>query len=209
MPASFILPRHSESYESFRETEGGVHDLGPVLTAMREERRLCLTSEDADVEGTLDLPVVPAMAWQYVLDPIERQRWACRQFGKDADEMTANAQGRRGAGAKTHCGHGPGPIWGFREFIDWRPFDYVTSLTTTPVAGAFLRPRPATETIEFHPLGEDGTRVIWRFRMTKRSCLSLLALRAFRPFWLAFGRRAGAALVSIAEVDAAVESTGC
>src|SRR6266516_4828325 len=78
MPASFILPRHSESYESFRETEGGVHDLGPVLTAMREERRLCLTSEDADVEGTLDLPVVPAMAWQYVLDPIERQRWACR-----------------------------------------------------------------------------------------------------------------------------------
>ena len=32
---------------------------------------------------------------------------------------------------------------------------------------------------------------------------SLLALRVFRPFWLAFWRRAGAALVSIAEEDAA------
>ena len=203
MPASFQLPAHSESYESFGKTTVGVHDLVPVLNRMREERHVHISSEDADVESTFDLPVPPALAWQYILDPITRQRWACRQFGKNPDEVAVNAQGRRGAGAKTHCGHGPGPVWGLREFIDWRPFDYVTSKTTTPVAGALVRPRPAIEAIEFQPLGEHGTRIIWRFRIANRGRLSLLALRVFRPFWLAFWRRAGAALVSIIEEDAA------
>src|SRR5438093_4111110 len=206
MPASFRLPEHVETYDSFGETKGGVHDLTPVLRTMRQERHLYLTSEDADVESSFDLPVPPALAWQYILDPIERQRWACRQFGKDPDEMTANAQGRRGAGAEMHCGHGPGPVWGFRECVDWRPFEYFTSRTTTPVAGAFVRPQPSTETVEFQPLGEHGTRIVWRFRVTNRSRISLLALRVFRPFWLAFWRRAGAALVGIVEEDAAARS---
>ena len=205
-PPSFNLPVHSETYESFGETRGGVHDLAPVLSAMRAERRVYIRSADADVEFTFDLPVPPAIAWQYVVDPIERQRWACRQFGKDPDEMIANTQGRRGAGATTHCGHGPGPVWGFREWIDWRPFTYLTSHTTTPVAGALVRPQPATETVEFQPLGEHGTRIVWRFRVTNRSRISLLALRVFRPFWLAFWRRAGAALVGIVEEDAAARS---
>jgi Protein of unknown function (DUF2652) len=206
MTPSFNLPPHSEMYESFGETRGGVHDLGPVLSAMREERRVYISDTDADVENAYDLRVPPAIAWQYIVDPMERQRWACRQFGKDPDEVEPNAQGRRGAGAKTHCGHGPGPVWGFREFVDWRPFEYFTARTTTPVAGAFVRPQDATETVEFLPLGEHGTRVVWRFRVTNRSRVSLLALRAFRPLWLAFWRRANAALINIVEEDAAVRS---
>jgi Protein of unknown function (DUF2652) len=206
LPSSFELPKHSQVYESFGETRGGVHDLGPVLSAMREERRLFISAADADVESTFDLPVPPAIAWQYIVDPIERQRWACRQFGKDPDEEEPNVRGRHGAGAKTHCGHGPGPVWGFRECIDWRPFTYMTSRTTTPVAGALVRPRAATETVEFLPLGEQGTRIVWRFRLTNRGRISRLALRAFRPFWLAFWRRAGAALVSIVDEDARARS---
>ena len=203
LPPSLALPAHIEAYESFGETKGGVHDLAPVLIAMREQRRVYIGAEDADVEITFDLPVPPASAWQYWVDPIERQRWACRQFGKDPDEVVRNARGRYGSGAKTHCGHGPGPVWGLRECVDWRPFEYFSSHTTTPVAGAFLRPQAATETVEFQPLGEHGTRIIWRFRIANRGRPSLLALRVFRPFWLAFWRRAGAALVSIIEEDAA------
>ena len=203
LPSSFDLPKHSEVHESFGETRGGVHDLGPVLSAMREERRVYISAEGADVEIAFDLPVPPAAAWRYFVDPIERQRWACRQFGKDPDEMEPNARGRNAAGAKTHCGHGPGPVWGFREFIDWRPFAYFTCHTTTPIAGAFVRPQAATETVEFLPLGEHGTRVVWRFRVTNRGRISLLALRVFRPFWLAAWRRANAALASIVEEDAA------
>jgi hypothetical protein len=203
IPPSFKLPEHSETYESFGETRGGVHDLAPVLSAMREERRLYVSAADADVENIYEWPVPPATAWQYIVDPIERQRWACRQFGKEPDEMLANSRGRQGVGAKTHCGHGPGPVWGLREFVDWRPFEYFTARTTTPVAGALLRPRLATETVEFEPLGDHGTRVIWRFRITKRDRIALLALRAMRPFWLAFWRRANTALLSIVEEDAA------
>jgi hypothetical protein len=206
MPGSFNLTEHTEVYESFGETRGGVHDLGPVLTAMREERRLYIGAADADVENIYELPVPPATAWQYIVDPIERQRWACRQFGEDPDEEQLNTQGRHGAGTKVHCGHGPGPIWGFREVVDWRPFEYFTARTNTPVAGAFLRPRPATETVEFQPLGEGGTRVVWRFRMTNRGRVSLLTLRAFRPFWLAFWRRANSTLASIIKEDEAAQS---
>jgi hypothetical protein len=60
--------------------------------------------------------------------------------------------------------------------------------------------------VEFQPLGEHGTRIVWRFRVTNRSRISLLALRVFRPFWLAFWRRAAAALISIIEEDAAARS---
>ena len=179
-----------------------MHDLKPVLSAMREERREYIAAADADIEYTYDLAVAPASAWQYCVDPIERQRWACRQFGKDPDTLELNARGRLGTGAKTHCGHGPGPVWGSREFVDWRPFEYFTCRTTTPVAGAFVRPQPATETVEFQSLGEHGTRIVWRFRVTNRGRISLLALRAFRPLWLAFWRRAGATLNTIVEEDA-------
>jgi hypothetical protein len=202
MPPSFSLPAHSEVYESFGETRGGVHDLGPVLTAMREERREYITSEEADSESVIDVPVPPAVAWQYYVDPLERQRWACRQFGKDPDETEPNAQGRYGTGAKLHCGHGPGPVWAHREFVDWRPFAYFTCRTMTPVAGSYVTPRPAIETVEFVPLGENGTRIVGRFRLVNRGRLSLLAVRATRPLFLAFWRRAGDALRSIIEEDA-------
>ena len=87
MPASFELPTHSEVYESFGETKGGVHDLEPVVNVMRSRRREYITSEDADFETSLDLPIAPAVAWQYYVDPIERQRWACVQFSKDPDAV--------------------------------------------------------------------------------------------------------------------------
>ena len=38
MPPGFDLPSHSESYESFGRTTGGVHDLQPVMAQMRQAR---------------------------------------------------------------------------------------------------------------------------------------------------------------------------
>jgi len=203
LPPSFDLPTHSETYESFGETKGGVHDLRPVLEAMREARRQYITAEEADLESTFDLPVPPSVAWQYVVDPIERQRWSCRQFGKDPDDAEPNAQGRLGTGAKSHCGHGPGPAAAHREFIDWRPFSYFTCRTASPAAGAFVVSRPSLETVEFAPLSDGGTRVVMRFRMVNRGRIALLTLRASRPMLAAFARRANAALLSIIEEDAA------
>jgi hypothetical protein len=203
LPPSFVLPAHSETYESFGETRGGVHDLGPVLKAMREERRLYVSADDADFETIIDVPVAAAVAWQYVVDPIERQRWACAQFDKDPDKDEANGQGRLGTGASSHCGHGPGPVMAFREFVDWRPFEYFTSRIRTTGAGAFIVARPAIETIEFLPMADSGTRIIIRYRLTDRGAISRLAHRVTHPFFTQFWRRRGAALVRLVQEDSA------
>jgi Protein of unknown function (DUF2652) len=203
LPPSFDLPAHSEVYESFGETGGGVHDLGPVLKAMREERRLYISAADADFETTFEVPVPPAIAWQYVVDPIERQRWACRQFDKNPDRDEPNAQGRLGAGAKSHCGHGPGPIMAFREFIDWRPFAYFTARMKTTAAGGFVVARPVIETIEFTSLGDHGTRVVIRYREVNRKGILRLVSRATHPLFAAFWRRRSAELARIVKEDAA------
>jgi Protein of unknown function (DUF2652) len=203
LPPQFTLPSHSEVYESFGETRGGVHDLEPVLSAMREKRRLYISSGDADFETIIDVPVPPAVAWQYVVDPIERQRWACAQYDKNPDRDEPNTRGRLGAGAKSHCGHGPGPVEAFREFIDWRPFDYFTAKTRTPVAGAFVIARPIIETIEFTPLDDHGTRIVIRYREIDRNRVLRLVSRAVHPFFKAFWRRRGAELARIVKEDAA------
>ncbi|HEV8573426.1 MAG TPA: DUF2652 domain-containing protein [Dehalococcoidia bacterium] len=203
LPPSFAMPTHVESYESFGETRGGVHDLGPVLSAMREERRLYISAADADFEATFDVPIPPALAWQYVVDPLERQRWACAQYDKNPDRDEPNAQGRLGVGAKSHCGHGPGPIMSFREFIDWRPFAYFTArVRAAAAAGGFVMARPVIETIEFTPLGERGTRIAIRYREVNRKGILRLVSRATHPFFKAFWRRRGAELARIVKQDA-------
>ena len=62
MSSSLALPAHSETYESFGEARGGVHELGPVLDTMRAARREFITSEDADAETSVELPVAPGAA---------------------------------------------------------------------------------------------------------------------------------------------------
>ncbi|MEO8456907.1 MAG: DUF2652 domain-containing protein [Chloroflexota bacterium] len=203
MPVPFGWPSHSETYDSFGETKGGIHDLAPVLAALRENRREYLTSDQADTEYVQELPVPPSIAWKYYVDPIERQRWACRQFGKDPDELDRNSSGRVGVGATTHCGHGPGNIVAHREWVDWRPFDYFTCHTTTPIAGAFVSSKPAIETVEFTPLPNGGTRVVGRFRVVNRGRIQMLALRASKPVINRYWRRFAETLKSIAEEDAA------
>jgi hypothetical protein len=205
MSSSLALPTHSETYDSFAETRGGVHDLGPVLDAMRAARREFITPEDADVEMSVELPVPPAAAWQYNVDPVERQRWVCTKFSKDPDEVTPNAQGRLGAGAAAHCNHGPGT--GIREYVDWRPFTYFTCHTTVPPRLARLVGfQRQIETYEFVPVGEDGTRMLVRFRLMDRRRRSLLRLRASRHVYAALFRSWSAALLTIAEQDTTARS---
>jgi Protein of unknown function (DUF2652) len=202
MSSSLALPTHSEVYDSFGETTGGVHDLGPALDAMRAARRVFLSAEDADVEVSVDLPVPPAVAWQYNVDPVERQRWVCTKFSKDPDKVTPNAQGRLGAGATAHCNHGPGT--GIREYVDWRPFDYFTCRTSLPPRLARLVGfQRQMETVEFVPIGEHGTRIVMRAQMMDRRRRPSLRSRSFRPIYAGMVRRWSEALLGIAQEDTA------
>src|SRR5438552_14063323 len=181
LPASFEMANHAETIEAFGETRGGVHDLAAVRDEMREAHRAYVSGEDADYESTIVVRHPPPVVWQYLVDPVQRLRWACVMFNKDPDEFQLNAGGRAGAGAKVHCNHGPAEA--YREIIDWRPVSYFTTRGTTQFRGGFLARRPLLETFELTPHGDNGTLMSWRVRFLDRSRLSMLTLRAITfPF---------------------------
>lgn len=168
MPSWLSLPPHSETYDSFGEVTGGVHDLQPVLAERREARRVYLNAEDADSELRFETAFAPEVVWQYFVDPEKRLRWQ-QGSGQTAVSAQPNPVGRMGAGASTHCAHGEGNADGLREYLDWRPFSYFTNRYTSlrnGNEGAFL---DAMETTEFTPLEDGGTAVTMRIRIEDRS----------------------------------------
>jgi uncharacterized protein YndB with AHSA1/START domain len=182
MPESLELPAHTEAYESFGETTGGVHNLGPVLEQMREAQREYISSAEADFELSGEpSPYPPAVLWQYFVDPEKRLRWQPNQ--KTIDNQP-NKQGRLGPGASSHCAHGIGPDV-LREYLDWRPYEYFT-IRFTPLGGGVPLFVPGVETTEFIPTDAGTTMVHYRFRATDRGRLTKLRVR----LWAALFRKA-------------------
>ena len=199
LPEGLDLPRHEEHYESFGLTPCGVHDLAPALAAMRDARRTFIGSDDADLVFAVEVAVSPAEAWKYVIDPIERQRWNCRQFSKKPDRVTRNAHGRVGQGTAMHCNHGPGTAsW---NFVDWRPFAYLTCDVTGPRFGKYVGPRDQFDTFEFVPTAGGGTQIVHRIRIKDRGRLSLLTYRVQAQGITAFWHVANKALQRIINED--------
>jgi uncharacterized protein YndB with AHSA1/START domain len=165
MPSWFSLPPHRETYDSFGEVTGGVHDLQPVLAARRDARRVYINADDADFDGRFETAFAPEIVWQYFVDPDKRLRW---QSGQTAVTAEPNPGGRMGAGASTHCAHGEGNADGLREYLDWRPFSYFTNRYTSLRNGTEVFV-DAMETMLFTPREDGGTAVNWRIRVEDRS----------------------------------------
>jgi hypothetical protein len=198
-PASFELPSHSEIYESFGQTTGGVHDLEPVTARMREARRVYIGSEEADVEISFgEHPYPPAVVWQYFVDPEKRLRWQPLQT---AIQNQPNQQGRLGPGASSHCAHGVhGDV--LREYLDWRPYSYFTNRFTPLGRGPLFF--PCIETTEFIPT-DVGTMVLFRFRLDDCGPLTRLRFLIVRPGGRRVLSRSGKLLRRILDEDAAFE----
>ncbi len=196
MPPSFDLPSHSETYESFGETTGGVHDLEPVTARMREARRVYIGSEDADAEISFgEHPYPPAVVWQYFVDPEKRLRWQPLQT---AVKNQPNQQGRLGPGASSHCAHGVGGDV-LREYLDWRPYSYFTNRFTPLGRGPLFF--PSIETFEFTPT-DAGTMVHYRFRLEDCGPLTRLRLLIVGPGARRMLSRSGKTLGRILDEDA-------
>ncbi|OLO99110.1 hypothetical protein BVU76_27340 [Mycolicibacterium porcinum] len=161
LPQSFQLPPHEEVYESFGVTAGGVHDLKQSASAIQDAHRHYIGAEDADLVLTVDVPVPPAVAWKYWVDPVERQRWQCRHFSDEPDRVTPNTRGRVGPGT-----------WRW-EFVDWRPFTTFTCEVSGSRIGRYLGLRDEFDTFEFTPTKDGGTHVDHRIRLKNRGRLSL------------------------------------
>jgi uncharacterized protein YndB with AHSA1/START domain len=197
MPRSFDLPSHSESYESFGQTTGGVYNLAPVVAQMREARRVYIGSADADLEISGESPYPPAVLWQYYVDPEKRLRWQPLQT---AVRNQPNQHGRLGAGASSHCAHGVGGDV-LREYLDWRPFSYFTNRFTPLGRGPLFF--PGVETIEFIPTDAGTTMVHYRFRLQDRGRLTRLRYRIVRPLTRTVLSRSRKPLRRILDEDAA------
>ncbi len=195
MPPGFDLPSHSESYESFGRTTGGVHDLQPVMAQMRQARRVYIAAEDADMEISFgEFPHPPAVVWQYFVEAGKRLRWQPLQT---AVKNQPNQQGRLGAGASSHCAHG---IHGeaLREYLDWRPYSYFTNRFTPLGRGPlFVR---LIETFGFTPTAA-GTRVDYRCRLDGCGPLTRLRSRILRPGFRRSLIRSGNTLGRILDED--------
>ena len=200
MPPAFTLPTHGEVYESFGDARGGVHDLAPVLSVMREERREYISSADADFESTGEQPAPPPVVWQYFVEPEKRLRWQGRI--QTAVKNQPNAQGRFGAGASSHCAHVVGGD-ALREYLDWRPFRYFTNRLTPLGRGLGLIIPICIETTEFIPLENGTTLVHFRIRLQDRGRLARLRFAVMRPLLRMADRQARAALMKALEEDAA------
>lgn len=173
LPTAFELPVHAETYESFGEISGGVHDLEPVLRESRASHREYVSSAEADSEVSFDVPAPPAVVWGYIVDASQRWRWERGPMHKHPDEDERNARGRNGIGGTSHCTHALGGA--MREVVDWRPYNYVTQRGRMRYLGGFVMAGRMTETIELTPTEDGGTRVHYRTRLTDRGALSKLA----------------------------------
>jgi hypothetical protein len=137
------------------------------------------------------LPVPPAVAWEYHIDPRKRMRWQL-----DAREIEAkpNAAGRAGVGWESHCDHGAYRL--VHRALDWRPFDYLT-LETRPITrrGPVALPR-SLSTFEFTEDGPGRSVVEMNVRAVDRGFLSrvtiplaaLVIRRQFRAHYAVLAR---------------------
>ena len=199
LPHGLNLLPHEEHYESFGTITAGVHDLKPVLAAMQQTRQHYVAPDDADFVLSVEVPIPPAAAWNYWLDPIERQRWLCRHFSRKPDRATRNAQGRIGPGAAMHCNHGPA-TWCW-EFVDWRPFVSVTHKSTTSRLGPYVGLPNQLATFDFTPTARGGTLVDQRIRLVNRGKLPMLAYRIQHRVVAAYWRRSHRNLLRIIAED--------
>ena len=126
-PASLGLVEHRETYDHLGEVVTWVEDLGAAWAANEARTRVIVEPAAAMAILPFDLPAPPAIAWEYLTSPAQRQRW---QAGVTA-VVEDSATGRRGVGTTNHCIHGKDAI--VEEVLDWRPPDYFTMRWQMPI----------------------------------------------------------------------------
>ncbi|MFN2221112.1 MAG: DUF2652 domain-containing protein [Candidatus Promineifilaceae bacterium] len=151
----------SESYEHLGEVTVYASDLHARFEEIAAARHIVLKPEE--IHGTLqhDFAAPPAVVWEWLNDPVRRtqvqpeNRWS----------SATRPGGRTGAGARNHCAHGKDGLT-CETILDWRPFDYVTSIQTTEKMPYKLLDQ--TTTIRLEPIGDgQRTRVYWDYRMER------------------------------------------
>jgi len=136
-----------EEYEHLGEVKTYNINLHQRYQEITEERRIMVDEKDADLIVRVDFPAPPAVAWEWIQDPVKRNLWVDHVHWSRGDRP----QGRSGKGASNHCAHGKSQST--EVTLDWRPFEYSTADSFENGKKTF------SETFRFEPLLDGGTRV--------------------------------------------------
>jgi hypothetical protein len=130
-------------------------DLHTRFEKISAARYVVLSPEEAHVTFTFDFAAPPPVVWEWLNDPRRRN-----QVDPSVNWSAAiRPGGRSGVGASNHCAHGKNSL-SCETILDWRPFDYVTSMTTSnKMPDKFF---DMMETVNLEPIGNGNeTRAQW------------------------------------------------
>jgi class 3 adenylate cyclase len=156
---------HTDHFDDIGDVELFVQDLHARWAFEQERQRVYVSKDEAVAEVEVDVPVEPAVIWEYASDHSKRMQW---QPGLTGIDMVTD--GRLGAGSTNHCMHGPDTT--IEHVADWRPFSYYTTQYEHPVLDGLW-----TLTTEFTKI-ETGTTVSYRVGMIPP---------ALEEWWTEFG----------------------
>ncbi len=156
---------HADHFDDIGDVELFVQDLHARWAFEQERQRVYVSKDEAVAEVEVDVPVEPAVIWEYASDHSKRMQW---QPGLTGIDMVTD--GRLGAGSTNHCMHGPDTT--IEHVADWRPFSYYTTQYEHPVFDGLW-----TLTTEFTKI-ETGTTVSYRVGMIPP---------ALEEWWTEFG----------------------
>lgn len=172
---------HTERYDDVGEIHGAVANLANRWGDEKARRRVRVDNATVVVEQEAAAP--PAVAWEWATNPAHRLEWQNGTTGMDTDAPS----GVIGIGTHNHCVHGRSAF--DQEILDWKPFDYLTYSSTTPLG-------PCLITMEFEPTDRNSTLVTVRAEGAGGRVQNL-ALKAIKR---GFGKRLAADLASLAEL---------
>lgn len=146
---STTMVPHEQIYDVGRVSVH-VQDMTAVWERERTRVRTIVKPEDTLVSASIEVPVPPTLAWDYVTKPEYRAKYTM----SDEVRFTSRSDGRLGDGAVYVCAHGKSVYR--HTVVDWQPFEQYTYQSK-----GFFRWDSALITTQLTPT-ENGTRVITR-----------------------------------------------
>ena len=144
------MQTHNESYEHLGDISGYVYNLQSVWELECQTRHVYVDPDQCWFKVEIEVPVQPALAWDYLGDPQIRRNW----LQADGMEVEGGEVGRLGIGSEYHCAHGEDIVT--QTIVDWKPFEYMT------LDVVFSEQQKFRLTTSLTPI-ETGTRISWYF----------------------------------------------
>jgi hypothetical protein len=150
-----------ESHQHLGEVTIFVADLHARYEQIAAARYVVLSADEAHGTVSVDIAAPQAIVWEWLNDPVRRNQASPSVTWS----IASRPGGRTGVGASNHCAHGKNGLI-CETILDWRPFDYVTTRSTSAKLPDKLF--DSMVTVRLEPLHEgEMTRVTWTIKMER------------------------------------------